>query len=199
MTTAADEAHDGGNGAAGAERTATANGDGERRRRRRGRRGGRRNRRGREGEAGVAAEWQTAEPELTSAVADFDGAHGRASPTRRVVHVARRRTRRTKSTAPRLRAREEPRAAARTVPQRTPLRSRRQPRCRAAAPALDRARACPACVLRQPTATRSPAPTVVPDRRWSRRVSSPAESEADRPRTRRRRWSKRALGTRTDA
>jgi ribonuclease E len=55
-----------------------ANGDGERRRRRRGRRGGRRNRRGREGEAPFASEFASGngasdEPELASAVADFDG------------------------------------------------------------------------------------------------------------------------------
>jgi ribonuclease E len=51
------------------------NGDGEHRRRRRGRRGGRRNRRGREGEPLHGdAPFESAEPEVVSAVADFGGA-----------------------------------------------------------------------------------------------------------------------------
>jgi ribonuclease E len=51
------------------------NGDGEHHRRRRGRRGGRRNRRGREGEPLHGdAPFESAEPEVVSAVADFGGA-----------------------------------------------------------------------------------------------------------------------------
>ncbi len=76
----ADESADTGQSAA--ETQGEARGDAERRRRRRGRRGGRRNRRDREGEATVASDnGYAVEPELSRAVADFDG-----GPTAEPVH-----------------------------------------------------------------------------------------------------------------
>ena len=78
----AEEGHETGNAASGAETPGESNGEAERRRRRRGRRGGRRNRRGREGE-GVAAEGANGEqPEFERAVGNAeDGGFGAESET----------------------------------------------------------------------------------------------------------------------
>jgi ribonuclease E len=79
-----EEAREASNGGAGPGMHAgePGGGEGERRRRRRGRRGGRRNRRGREGDGFTPEHGETVEPELVSAVADFDvGPVGSTEPS----------------------------------------------------------------------------------------------------------------------
>jgi ribonuclease E len=181
-----DDAHDAGNGAAGAERTGEANGDGERRRRRRGRRGGRRNRRGRDGEPAFAADGEV-EPELTSEAADFDGTPA-SEPDAPVVHVPITESAGEIHRQSEVQTREEPAPPVERAPQDTaPVMTdsipaeppRRRSTVREPAPA----------VLRNEAS--EPAPTFVPPA-VEPVVSSPAESEG-RPR-RSGWWSKRALG-----
>jgi ribonuclease E len=181
-----DDAHDAGNGAASAERTGEANGDGERRRRRRGRRGGRRNRRGRDGEPAFAADGEV-EPELTSEVADFDGTPA-SEPDAPVVHVPITESADEIHGQSEVQTREEPAPPGERAPHDTaPVMTdsipaeppRRRSTVREPAPAVLRNEAS------EPAATFVP-PAVEPV------VSSPAESE-DRPR-RSGWWSKRALG-----
>ena len=192
----ADEAHEAGNGAAGAE----ANGDGERRRRRRGRRGGRRNRRGREGEAPLGSDnGGTLEPELTRSGADFDGGPI-AEPAADAVHVPITETYgdmpapipdpsshlrpQAEAQPPQSAAAAEPEVAVPAAPETmVPEPPRRRSTVREPAPVA----------LRDEGS--EPAPDFVPPPPLAEPVvSSPAESESsDRPR-RSGWWSKRALG-----
>jgi ribonuclease E len=186
----AQEAQEAQDADAGTEPAGETNGDGERRRRRRGRRGGRRNRRGREGEAPFASgNGAGDEPELTRAVADFDGTPAdEAEP--QVVHVPiteephefHRHAEPAPEQAAAPPSRHEEHAppsmvpAAETAPAEPP---RRRSTVREAAPGSAPADASP------PPATAA-TPAVEP------LVSSSAETE-DRPR-RSGWWSRRALG-----
>jgi ribonuclease E len=187
------EPHQARNGAAGAETAGEPNGDGERRRRRRGRRGGRRNRRGREGEAPFAAEHE-GEPEVTSAVADLDGAPA-DEPEAAIVHVPITETPSEFHPQPEASSHQEP-----------PAPAQHGPAEHAAHDAPEVTESVPSEPPRRRSTVREPAPTAardaasepaegyVPPPPVEPVVSSPAEAEADDKPRRSGWWSKRALG-----
>jgi ribonuclease E len=184
----AQEAGDG----SGAERSAEAHGDGERRRRRRGRRGGRRNRRGRDGES-FASEIPP-EPELANDVHDLDPAAPIAAAEPPAAPIAGPEARAEAFSEPR--GDVQPAAAAPpqeappaqianpAVPETTASEPpRRRSTVREPAPQALRDEESPAAPSFTP-----PASSIAPV------VSSPPESDdSDRPR-RSGWWSKRVLG-----
>jgi ribonuclease E len=188
----AEEGHETGAGASGAEAAGETNGEAERRRRRRGRRGGRRNRRGREGE-GVAAEGVNADqPEFERAGADADEGGFVAEPEAPAMQ--------SPITEPQheVRSQRAPRAETEPEPTHTPaapIAASVSAEPIAAEPSRRRStvREPVTQVLRDEAAASeppaaSPMPVVEPV------VSSSAENESsDRPR-RSGWWSKRVLG-----